>query len=93
MLYHAVRRAPPGGITRRLLLALFAKHAFQSSNPQANIDFKEIDMKIVEKCKGLPLALKTMGSLLHRKSVSEWKSVLQSEMWELEDSDIVPALH
>ncbi|KAG4947302.1 hypothetical protein JHK84_043602 [Glycine max] len=86
LLYHAVRRAPPGGITRRLLLALFAKHAFQSSNPQANIDFKEIDMKIVEKCKGLPLALKTMGSLLHNKSsVREWENIFKSEIWEFSE--------
>ena len=72
---------------------LLAEHAFRDDNSQPDPDCKEIGMKIVEKCEGLPLALKTMGSLLHSKSVSEWKSVLQSEMWELEDSDIVPALH
>nr|KYP31960.1 Putative disease resistance RPP13-like protein 1 [Cajanus cajan] len=71
---------------------LFEKHAFQNANPPPSPDFKEIGMKIVEKCKGLPLALKTMGSLLHNKPVLEWKNVLQSEIWELEDSDIVPAL-
>ncbi|KAH1102177.1 hypothetical protein GYH30_036640 [Glycine max] len=74
---------------------LFAKHAFQDDNIQPNPDCKEIGMKIVEKCKGLPLALKTMGSLLHNKSsVTEWKSILQSEIWEfsIERSDIVPAL-
>ncbi|KAL2588253.1 hypothetical protein GLYMA_13G190300v4 [Glycine max] len=74
---------------------LFAKHAFQDDNIQPNPDCKEIGMKIVEKCKGLPLALKTMGSLLHNKSsVTEWKSILQSEIWEFstERSDIVPAL-
>ncbi|KAG4959964.1 hypothetical protein AAZX31_13G168800 [Glycine max] len=74
---------------------LFAKHAFQDDNIQPNPDCKEIGMKIVEKCKGLPLALKTMGSLLHDKSsVTEWKSILQSEIWEFstERSDIVPAL-
>ena len=50
-------------------------------------------MKIVEKCKALPLALKTMGSLLHNKSsVSEWENILKSEIWELEGSDIVSAL-
>ncbi|KAL2979506.1 hypothetical protein AAZX31_13G176300 [Glycine max] len=74
---------------------LFAKHAFQDDNIQPNPDCKEIGTKIVEKCKGLPLALKTMGSLLHDKSsVTEWKSILQSEIWEFstERSDIVPAL-
>ncbi|RDX76757.1 putative disease resistance RPP13-like protein 1, partial [Mucuna pruriens] len=52
-------------------------------------------MKIVKKCKGLPLALETIGSLLYTKSsVSEWESVLISEIWDLpkEDSKIIPAL-
>ncbi|KAL2979500.1 hypothetical protein AAZX31_13G176000 [Glycine max] len=72
---------------------LFAKHAFQDDNIQPNPDCKVIGMKIVEKCKGLPLALKTMGSLLHNKSsVREWESILQSEIWSTERSDIVPAL-
>ena len=58
---------------------LFAKHAFQDDNIQPNPDCKEIGTKIVKKCKGLPLALKTMGSLLHNKSsVREWESILQS---------------
>jgi len=52
-------------------------------------------MKIVKKCKGLPLALKTMGSMLYKKtSVSEWQTVFQSEIWEFskERCDIIPAL-
>ncbi|CAJ1978022.1 unnamed protein product [Sphenostylis stenocarpa] len=65
---------------------LFAKHA------QPNPECKEIGMKMVKKCKGLPLALKTMGSLLYNKSsVSEWETVFQSEIWELSE-DIIPAL-
>nr|KYP64306.1 Putative disease resistance RPP13-like protein 1 [Cajanus cajan] len=71
---------------------LFEKHAFQNANPPPSPDFKEIGIKIVRKCKGLPLALKTMGSLLHNKPILEWKNVMQSEIWELEDIDIVPAL-
>ncbi|WVZ02991.1 hypothetical protein V8G54_023797 [Vigna mungo] len=56
---------------------------------------REIGMKIVKKCKGLPLALKTMGSLLYNKSsVSEWETLFQSEIWEFskEHCDIMPAL-
>ena len=74
---------------------LFAKHAFQNDSHQPNPDFKEIGAKIVEKCKGLPLALTTIGSLLHQKSsISEWEGILKSEIWEFseEDSSIVPAL-
>ncbi|KAG5106563.1 hypothetical protein JHK82_043533 [Glycine max] len=72
---------------------LFAKHAFRDDNLPRDPGCPVIGMKIVKKCKGLPLALKSMGSLLHNKpSAREWESVLQSEIWELKDSDIVPAL-
>ncbi|WVZ03204.1 hypothetical protein V8G54_024010 [Vigna mungo] len=74
---------------------LFAKHAFRDDDTQPNPECKEIGMKIVKKCKGLPLALKTMGSLLYKKSsISEWKSVFQSEIWKFSQDrcDIVPAL-
>nr|AAS49214.1 disease resistance protein [Glycine max] len=74
---------------------LFTKHAFRDDSHQPNPDFKEIGTKIVEKCKGLPLALTTIGSLLHQKSsISEWEGILKSEIWEFseEDSSIIPAL-
>ncbi|WVZ01686.1 hypothetical protein V8G54_022492 [Vigna mungo] len=74
---------------------LFAKHAFQNANPQPDSDFIEIGKKIVEKCNGLPLALKTMGSLLHNKSsLWEWKNIMKNEIWDFSEneSDILPAL-
>jgi len=74
---------------------LFAKHAFQSANPQTDPDFLKIGKKIVEKCNGLPLALKTMGCLLHNKSsIWEWESIMKSEIWDFSEneSDILPAL-
>jgi len=74
---------------------VFAKYAFQDNNHQLNPEVEHIGKKIVEKCKGLPLALETIGCLLHTKSsVSEWDSVLASKIWGLpkEDSKIIPAL-
>ena len=74
---------------------VFAKHAFQDENSKSNSELKEIGTKIVEKCKGLPLALETVGGLLRSKSsVSEWEGVLRSNIWDLsiEDSKIIPAL-
>ncbi|XP_027909448.1 putative disease resistance RPP13-like protein 1 [Vigna unguiculata] len=74
---------------------LFVKYAFKDDDTQQNLECTEIGKKIVEKCKGLPLALKTMGSLLYNKSsVSEWESVFQNEIWEFsqERCDIIPAL-
>ncbi|XP_027911078.1 putative disease resistance RPP13-like protein 1 isoform X2 [Vigna unguiculata] len=74
---------------------LFAKHAFQGANPQQDPDFVEIAKKIVKRCDGLPLALKTMGSLLHNKSfLWEWENIMRSDIWDLSENEsgILPAL-
>ena len=74
---------------------LFADHAFMGDDTQPNPKCREIDMNIVKRCKGLPLALKTMGSLLYKKSsISESETVLQCEIWEFskERCDILSAL-
>ncbi|PWA74831.1 Disease resistance protein [Artemisia annua] len=48
---------------------------------------------IVKKCKGLPLAVKTLGSLmLTKKKVNEWQLVNDKFMSEMQDNDILPAL-
>lgn len=74
---------------------LFAKHAFHDEDPYLSPEIKEVSAKMIEKCKGLPLALKTIGSLLYTKSsFQEWKSIFASEIWDLsdEDSNVIPAL-
>ena len=74
---------------------VFAKHAFKDDSSKLNSELKEIGMKIVEKCQGLPLALETVGGILQSKSsVLEWESVLRSNIWDLpiKDSKIIPAL-
>ncbi|XP_054816829.1 putative disease resistance RPP13-like protein 1 [Prosopis cineraria] len=71
---------------------LFVKYAFHNS-PQASPDLEEIGRRIVKKCKGLPLALKTVGSLLGRKlSWEEWNGILTCEIWEVSHNNILPAL-
>ncbi|KAK1317074.1 putative disease resistance RPP13-like protein 1 [Acorus calamus] len=44
---------------------------------------KDVGMKIVEKCKGLPLAIRAIGGILNKRKVTEsaWKLVLSSAMW------------
>ncbi|KAJ7982362.1 Disease resistance protein [Quillaja saponaria] len=74
---------------------LFAAHAFGKGDCNANPSLEPIGRKIVAKCKGLPLALKTLGSLLYTKlSQEEWESILTSDIWNMpnDDSNIIPAL-
>ena len=74
---------------------LFAKHAFDYRNSGTYPILEEMGKKIAKKCKGLPLAAKTLGGLLRSKSnVKEWDNILNSDIWELSDrkSNILPAL-
>ncbi|WVZ13607.1 hypothetical protein V8G54_011173 [Vigna mungo] len=73
---------------------VFEDQALKGDDIELNDEKKEIGRRIVEKCKGLPLALKTIGSLLCTKSsLSDWKSVLKSDIWDLpKEVEIIPAL-
>ncbi|CAL5381255.1 unnamed protein product [Camellia sinensis] len=74
--------------------SLFSRHAFENISIDANPNLVSIGKKIVKKCKGLPLAARTLGGLLHCKEQDEeWEDVLHSKIWDLpQESDILPAL-
>ncbi|KAJ0830204.1 putative virus X resistance protein-like, coiled-coil [Helianthus annuus] len=75
-------------------LSLFALQALGVENFNSHTTLKPHGEGIVKKCAGLPLALKAIGRLLGtRTNVEDWEDVLNSEIWNLENSDkIVPAL-
>ncbi|XP_058215865.1 putative disease resistance RPP13-like protein 1 [Rhododendron vialii] len=61
----------------------------------ANPNLVSIGQKIIKKCKGLPLAARTLGGLLWCKlTEDEWEGILNSKIWELseERSHILLAL-
>ncbi|KAF3963897.1 hypothetical protein CMV_011754 [Castanea mollissima] len=63
---------------------IFSKIAF--SNDEQLRYLKDLGRKLAIKCKGLPLAAKTLGSLMQNKrSREQWNNILDSHMWELED--------
>ncbi|XXG52498.1 hypothetical protein AAC387_Pa03g0816 [Persea americana] len=74
--------------------SLFCQRAF--GNPRADPNLEPIGRQIVEKCKGNPLAVTTVGGLLQdKRSESRWKSVRDSDMWSLPEeteNGILPAL-
>ncbi|XP_077239353.1 putative disease resistance protein RGA3 [Tasmannia lanceolata] len=72
---------------------LFTRRAFGGRISNAHPELEEIGRQIVKKCNGLPLAVKTLGGILSSKrNVSEWESILTSEIWKDDKSDILPAL-
>ncbi|KAF2317317.1 hypothetical protein GH714_020114 [Hevea brasiliensis] len=76
-------------------LPLFTQLALGTNSFDAHPNLKAIGEGIVGKCKGLPLAAKTLGSLLQTKgSQDEWEDILHSKIWDLpeEQSIILPAL-
>ncbi|KAJ4822556.1 hypothetical protein Tsubulata_228779 [Turnera subulata] len=73
--------------------SLFAKHAFDDCSPSSYPDLVEIGRRISRRCKGLPLAAKTMGGLLRcKREDKEWKKILESNIWDLQSDNIIPAL-
>ncbi|XP_034703140.1 putative disease resistance protein At3g14460 [Vitis riparia] len=76
--------------------SVFADLAFENITPDARQNLEPIGRQIFKKCKGLPLAAKTLGGLLRSKhDENAWKNMLNSEIWDLpaEQSSILPVLH
>ncbi|KAL6326137.1 hypothetical protein AAG906_001012 [Vitis piasezkii] len=76
--------------------SVFAHRAFENITPDAIKNLEPIGRKIIQKCKGLPLAAKTLGGLLRSEQDEKvWKEMLNNEIWDLptEQSNILPALH
>ncbi|XP_022764209.1 putative disease resistance RPP13-like protein 1 [Durio zibethinus] len=76
-------------------ISILTQHALGAKDFSGHPNLKEYGVQIVKRCKGLPLAAKTIGGLLRNKlDVGEWEKILRSEIWNLpeERSSIIPAL-
>uniref|UniRef100_A0A6N2NLM9 NB-ARC domain-containing protein n=1 Tax=Salix viminalis TaxID=40686 RepID=A0A6N2NLM9_SALVM len=51
------------------------------------VDFESIGKDIAKKCGGLPLLAKVLGGTLYRKEKQEWRSILDSRIWDIEDGN------
>ncbi|XP_034695309.1 putative disease resistance protein RGA1 [Vitis riparia] len=82
-------------LSREQARTLFHQIAFFEKSREKVEELKEIGENIADKCKGLPLAIKTLGNLMRSKhNREEWENVLCSEVWKLDvfGRDISPAL-
>ncbi|XP_077233053.1 putative disease resistance protein RGA3 [Tasmannia lanceolata] len=72
---------------------LLTRRAFVMGSSNVHPELERIGRQIVQKCQGLPLAVKTLGGLLScKRSVSQWESILTSEIWKDDENEILPAL-
>lgn len=72
-------------LSEEFCLTLFYYHAGVEISSESKM-LQDIGEKIVKKCDGLPLAAKTLGSLMRvKKTIKEWQDVLSSKIWELEE--------
>nr|XP_019703709.1 putative disease resistance protein RGA1 [Elaeis guineensis] len=65
--------------------ALLCKKVFRDDEKEEILNLKKIGIKIVEKCDGLPLAIKALAGILRSKQRSriEWNKVLTSDSWSM----------
>ncbi|GAU50923.1 hypothetical protein TSUD_411200 [Trifolium subterraneum] len=72
------------GLSSKDSLSVFVKWAFKEGEVKNYPELMEIGKEIVEKCGGLPLALRTLGSSLFLKvDIEDWKFVRDNEIWNL----------
>ncbi|RVW26060.1 putative disease resistance protein RGA3 [Vitis vinifera] len=75
--------------------SLFKQIAFENRNADAHPELVRIGEEILKKCRGLPLAVKTIGGLLYLETDEyEWEMILKSDLWDFEEDEngILPAL-
>ncbi|KAK7336560.1 hypothetical protein VNO77_17105 [Canavalia gladiata] len=83
------------GLSMEDSLSLFVKWAFKEGEEEKYPHLVNIGRQIVKKCGGIPLAVRTLGSLLFSKfDIDEWQYVRDNEIWSLpqKKDDILPAL-
>ncbi|KAJ9559295.1 hypothetical protein OSB04_013909 [Centaurea solstitialis] len=89
-------RHPLGCLSEEDSWSLFKKLAFApgSKSEGENIsELESIGKEVVKKCKGLPLAVKSLGGLMRSKrNAMEWRSVKDNNVWQLQEHGILPAL-
>ncbi|KAL4351736.1 hypothetical protein GQ457_06G017510 [Hibiscus cannabinus] len=84
-----------GALNHQDSLSLLLKCAFNQGDEGRYPKLLEIADEIVKKCKGVPLAVRTLGSLLAGKTnPRDWKQIRDNDIWKLDqqDSGIIPVL-
>ncbi|XP_050226474.1 putative disease resistance protein RGA3 isoform X2 [Mercurialis annua] len=83
------------GLSHNDCLSLFLKWAFSAGQEKQYPNLVHLANEIVRKCGGVPLAVRTLGSLLYASTdEKQWLSIRDNEIWKLQhkENDILPVL-
>ncbi|KAM7460276.1 hypothetical protein LguiA_026359 [Lonicera macranthoides] len=83
------------GLSKDECMSIFVKCAFTEGEELQYPKLVEIGKAIVMKCGGLPLAVKSLGSLLYTKREErDWLYIIDNDIWKIEpkENDILPIL-
>ncbi|GLT65130.1 hypothetical protein SLA2020_375800 [Shorea laevis] len=72
-------------LSQDLCWSILKKIALGERDQKTCEDLTPVGLRIVKKCKGLPLVAKTLGGYLQFKTTrKEWEDVLNSELWRMD---------
>ncbi|XP_044508387.1 putative disease resistance protein RGA1 [Mangifera indica] len=76
------------GLSLDQCLSVFIKYAFKEGQDKQHPNLIEIGEEIVKKCRGVPLAVRVLGSLLYSSTFEQdWINVRDTEIWKLDQKD------
>ncbi|KAM7478149.1 hypothetical protein LguiA_026362 [Lonicera macranthoides] len=76
------------GLSDDECMSIFVKCAFKEGEENAYLKLVEIGKSIVKKCRGLPLAVKSLGSLLYTKREErEWVHINDNDILKIEQKE------
>ncbi|XP_044508295.1 putative disease resistance protein RGA1 isoform X1 [Mangifera indica] len=68
--------------------SVFVKYAFKEGQEKQHPNLIKIGKEIVTKCRGVPLAVRALGSLLYSSTYEQdWINVRDNEIWKLDQKD------
>ncbi|XP_040998302.1 putative disease resistance RPP13-like protein 1 isoform X2 [Juglans microcarpa x Juglans regia] len=72
-------------LSNEACLSIFTQHALEARDFSAHPDLKDIGEELVRRCKGLPLAVKTIAGVLRSEDEdrNEWEKVLKNKIWDI----------
>ncbi|XP_078153034.1 putative disease resistance protein RGA1 [Carex rostrata] len=85
----------PSNLSKDSCWQLFEHYAFSGTSCTMPKHLVDMGREITIKCGGLPLAVKSIASLLRHETDEEvWREILESALWEIKESkeEIFPAL-